>query len=175
MTKSFGIEEALDIAIEAELKAQAFYAQAAAWVQDPHGRDLLGRLAAFEQHHYQKLTDLVRSLQAEGRFIAYEPHTIDQFAPWAGGEVTGVLLEGTAPADQAGMENEAGILGQAIQMEKVAGERYRVLADETTDPAGQTMFRRLANEEQVHQRILEDEFFSLSNRGVWGWSGLYGE
>jgi rubrerythrin len=160
--KSLGIEEALNIAIEAELKAQAFYAQAATWVQDPHGRDLLGRLAAFEQHHYQKLTELVRSLQLGGQFIAYEPRTIDQFAPLVGGET-------------AGMENEAGILGQAIQMEKVAGERYRVLADETTDPAGQTMFRRLANEEQIHQRILEDEFFSLSNQGVWGWSGMYGE
>ena len=173
--KSLGIEEALEIAIEGELKAQAFYAQAAAWVQDPHGRDLLGRLAAFEQHHYQKLTDLVKSLRAGGQFIAYEPHTIDQFAPLpallagtlAGGEAAGAQLEG--------MKNEAGILSQAIQMEKVAGERYRVLADETTDPAGQTMFRRLANEEQVHQRILEDEFFSLSNQGVWGWSGMYGE
>ena len=165
--KSLGIEEALTIAIEAELKAQAFYAQAAAWVQDPHGRDLLGRLAAFEQHHYQKLTDLVRSLQLGGQFIAYEPRTVDQFAPLVGGEAAG--------AQQAGMENEAGILSQAIQMEKIAGERYVVLADETNDLAGQAMFRRLANEEQVHQRILEDEFFSLSNRGVWGWSGLYGE
>jgi len=136
-------------------------------VQDPHGRDLLGRLAAFEQHHYQKLTDLVRSLQLGGQFIAYEPRTVDQFAPLVGGEAAG--------AQQAGMENEASILSQAIQMEKIAGERYVVLADETNDPAGQAMFRRLANEEQVHQRILEDEFFSLSNRGVWGWSGLYGE
>jgi rubrerythrin len=165
--KSLGIEEALDIAIEAELKAQAFYAQAATWVENPHGRDLLGRLAAFEQHHYQKLTELARSLQMGGQFIAYEPHTIDQFAPLAGGEAGGALPEG--------FENEAGILGQAIQMEKVAGERYRVLAGETTDGAGQTMFRRLANEEQVHQRILEDEFFSLSNQGVWGWPGMYGE
>ena len=165
--KNLGMEEALLIAIEAELKAQAFYAQAASWVQDLHGRDLLGRLAAFEQHHYQKLTELVRSLQSGGQFIAYEPHTIDQFAPLAAGEAAGALQEG--------MENEAGILGQAIQMEKLAGERYRVLGDGTTDPAGQTMFRRLAGEELVHQRILEDEFFSLSNRGVWGWSGMYGE
>ena len=37
------------------------------------------------------------------------------------------------------------------------------------------MFRKLANEESIHQRILEDEFFALSNQGVWGWTGLYGE
>jgi rubrerythrin len=176
--KSLGIEEALNIAIEAELKAQAFYAQAATWVQDPHGRDLLGRLAAFEQHHYQKLTELVRSLQVGGQFIAYEPHTIDQFAPLAGPPEAlppEVYDTGGTGVETAGMQNEAGILGQAIHMEKIAGERYRVLADDTADPDGQTMFRRLANEERIHQRILEDEFFSLSNRGVWGWSGLYGE
>ena len=165
--KSLGIEEALSIAIEAELKAQAFYVQAAAWVQDPRGRDLLGRLAAFEQHHYQKLTELVRSLQLGGQFIAYEPRTVDQFAPLVGGE--------TAVAQPEGLKDEGSILGRAIDMEKIAGERYRVLANETTAPDGQAMFSQLANEERVHQRILEDEFFSLSNRGVWGWSGLYGE
>jgi hypothetical protein len=37
------------------------------------------------------------------------------------------------------------------------------------------MFRDLASEEMMHQRILEDEFFSLSNKGTWGWSGMYGD
>ena len=65
MTEALGLEEALDIAMDAELKAQAFYAQAAIEVQDPQGRDLLGRLAAFEQYHYEKLAELARSLQEE--------------------------------------------------------------------------------------------------------------
>ena len=47
MSRELGLEEALDIAMDAELKAQAFYAQAAIEIQDPQGRDLLGRLAAF--------------------------------------------------------------------------------------------------------------------------------
>jgi rubrerythrin len=161
------IEEALEIAIAAELKAHVFYAQAAAWVEDPHGRDLLGRLAAFEYHHYQKLTELARSLRKNGQFIPYEPRTVDQFAPVLGGEVTGAQPEE--------MKDQASILGRAIDLEKIAGERYRTLAEQTTDPVGQALFRRLAEEERVHQRILEDEFFSLSNQGVWGWSGLYGE
>ena len=62
MSQKLGLEEALDIAMDAELKAQAFYAQAAIEVQDPHGRDLLGRLAAFEQYHYQKLSELIDDL-----------------------------------------------------------------------------------------------------------------
>ena len=168
MSQELGLEEALDIAMEAELKAQAFYAQAAVEVQDPNGRDLLGRLAAFEQYHYQKLSELARSLQKDGQFIEYEARTVAQFMPLLGrGETAGTYLDE--------LEDVSSILSKAIENERTAGERYRVLASETADPAGQDMFRKLAHEENTHQRILEDEFYSLSNQGVWGWSGMYGE
>ncbi len=168
MSRKLGLEEALDIAMDAELKAQAFYAQAAAEVQDPQGRDLLGRLAAFEQYHYQKLAELARSLQDDGQFIAYEARTVEQFAPTlASGEAAGTKFEE--------LQDTAGILSKAIENEKIAGERYRALAKDTDDPNGRDMFRKLANEEMIHQRILEDEFFSISNQGTWGWSRMYGE
>jgi rubrerythrin len=163
-----GLEEALDIAMEAELKAQAFYAQAALMVQDRQGRDLLARLAAFEQYHYQKLAELAASLQADGQFIDYEIHAIAAFDPLvAAGEVAGTVL------DEVG--EQVDILTKAIATEKTAEERYRALAEKTEDAAGRTMFQNLAYEERLHQRILEDEFFSLSNKGTWAWSGLYGE
>jgi rubrerythrin len=168
MSQGLGLEEALDIAMDAELEAQAFYAQAAIEVRDLHAKDLLGRLAAFEQHHYQKLAELARSLQDDGQFIEYEMRAMEQFVPLLGkGETAGTLL------DELG--DEAGILRKAIENEKIAGERYRVLAEETEDPVGRDMFKHLVEEEELHQRILEDEFYSLSNRGVWGWEGMYGE
>jgi rubrerythrin len=168
MSQNLGLEEALDIAMDAELRAQAFYALAAAEVADPQGKDLLGRLAAFEQYHYQKLTELADSLRRDGQFIEYEGRTVEQFAPLtAAGEAVASELED--------LQDMAGILGKAIENEKIAGERYRALAAQTSDPSGQAMFRDLSNEEMIHQRILEDEFFSLSNKGVWGWSGMYGE
>jgi rubrerythrin len=166
--KDLGLEEALDIAMDAELKAQAFYAQAAVAVQDSKGRDLLDRLAAFEGYHYQRLAELAQSLKESGQFIEYETRRIEQFAPLAAsGETAGTELQG--------LKDEAAILGRAIDNEKAAGERYRKLAEDTTDAAGQSMFRALADEERMHQRILEDEFFSLSNQGVWSWSGMYGD
>jgi len=168
MSQKLGLEEALDIAMDAELKAQAFYAQAAAEVQEPQGRDLLGRLAAFEHYHYEHLAKLAKSLQEEGRFIEYETRTIEQFVPMVGrSETAGTQVDE--------LKDVASILGKAIENEKIAGDRYRVLAEETSDPDGQDMFRKLANEEMIHQRILEDEFFSISNKGAWGWSGMYGE
>ena len=168
MSRKLGVEEALDIAMEAELKAQAFYAQAAVEIQDPSGRDLVGRLAAFEQYHYQWLSDLARSLRENGRFIAYEARAVEQFAPLIGsGQTTGT--------SSAELKEPADILIKAIEFEKTAGERYRVLAEETTDPDGRDMFRKLANEEMIHQSVLEHEFFVLSNQGVWGWLGMYGD
>ena len=168
MSQNLGLEEALDIAMDAELKAQAFYAQAAIEVADPQGRDLLGRLAAFEQYHYEKLAELARSLQEDGQFIEYETRTVEQFAPLS-------AASETATTQLENLKDLVGILNKAIETEKIAGERYRVLAEETSDPAGQAMFRSLSNEEMIHQRILEDEFFSLSNKGNWGWSGMYGD
>jgi rubrerythrin len=168
MSGKLGLLEALDIAMEAELKARAFYAQAAVEAGDPQGRDLLGRLASFEQYHYEKLSELASSLRDDGTFIQYETRTVEEFGPDAGGgEAEGTLL--------GDMQDMPSILSRAIENEKTAGERYRVLAAGTDDPDGQSMFRSLANEEMIHQRILEDEFFSLSNKGVWGWSGMYGE
>jgi len=170
MSQELGLEEAIDIAMDAELKAQAFYVEAAMEVQDPAGRDLLGRLAAFEQYHYQQLTELVRSLRATGRFIAYKARTVEEFRPLGESQNPPPGATGAGP-----LRDVAEILSLAIAKEKVAGERYQALAQVTTDADGQAMFRNLAHEESIHQRILEDEFFSLSNRGVWGWSGMYGE
>ena len=168
MSRKLGIEEALDIAMDAELEARAFYAQAAVEVQDPRGRDLLGRLAAFEQYHYEQLAELARSLQERGQFVEYEARQIEQFHPMVGGgETAGTGLDE--------LRDVPGILGKAIENEKIAGDRYRALAEGTDDPTGQDMFRKLAEEEMLHLRILEDEFFSLSNQGVWGWAGMYGE
>jgi len=168
MGNKLGLEEALDIAMDAELKAQAFYAQAAVQVRDPRGRDLLNRLAAFEQYHYQKVSELARSLREGEGFIGYEARAIEDVPPFQGaGEAAGVEV--------GDLGSEVQILTVAIDNEKVAHDRYRALADQTEDPNGQAMFNRLAYEEELHRRILEDEFYALSNRGTWGWSGMYGE
>ncbi|MCR4437760.1 MAG: ferritin family protein [bacterium] len=57
-----------------------------------------------------------------------------------------------------------------IEAETQAHERYRSLAAQTEDPQGKAMFEKLAEEEVLHRRILNDEFYYLSNRGgIWFW------
>ena len=113
---------------------------------DPQGRDLLGRLAAFEQYHYEKLAELARSLQEVGQFIEYETRTVDvQFSASRQPELGRAVRQ--RGRDLGDLEDMASILSKAIENEKMAGERYRALAEETADPVGQDMFRKLANEE----------------------------
>jgi rubrerythrin len=60
------------------------------------------------------------------------------------------------------------ILSQAIEAESQAYNRYREMADKTDDPDGKELFKKLADEENVHRRILSDEFYHLNNKGgIW--------
>jgi rubrerythrin len=67
-------------------------------------------------------------------------------------------------------QETAGILGLAMDAEDKAQQRYLRLAESTEDPLGKAMFLRLAGEEAMHHRILSDEFYSLSNEGLWVWA-----
>jgi rubrerythrin len=57
----------------------------------------------------------------------------------------------------------------AIREEKKAQTYYRSIADLTKDPRGRDMYKRLADEEALHEKILNDQYYSLHNTGVWSW------
>lgn len=151
--------DAIQIAMEAEQKAAAFYADAAQETANPLGRRLLEQLAEFERHHYNKLAALEESLRDEGAFIGYEGKELSFPAP---GEVEDI--------EEANKKSAMGIITTALDVEQEAEKRYAALAEQTSDPAGRSMFKRLAEEEHTHYRILRDAYWSLNNRGVWTWS-----
>ncbi|MBC7223200.1 MAG: ferritin family protein [Anaerolineae bacterium] len=150
--------DALAQAMDREREAQAFYLQAMEQVADPRGKDLLRQLADFEGYHYQNLA-AYRDALLEGK----TPE------PYVGREIRPGLEGGGAPRQVANLETVADILTKAIEAEEAARARYETWAAEAPTPAVQALFQRLAHEEAVHARILNDEFYSLSNRGVWLW------
>jgi rubrerythrin len=149
--------DAIKIAMEAEKQAAAFYANAAQKTETL-GRGLLEQLAEFERHHYAILAKLEQSLRDQGAFIGYEGRELTMPAP---GEV-----QRTAEPDKMSM---MGIITTALEIEKEAEKRYNDLAEQTSDPAGQSMFTRLAHEENKHHKILKKAYVSLNDRGVWAW------
>ncbi|MGZ3604450.1 MAG: ferritin family protein, partial [Thermodesulfobacteriota bacterium] len=57
----------------------------------------------------------------------------------------------------------------AIREEKKALAYYRSLAELTRDPRGKDMYKRLAGEESLHEKLLNDQYYSLQNTGLWSW------
>ena len=147
--------DAIQIAREAERKAAAFYADAAQKTE-ALGQELLDQLAEFERHHYNTLTDLEQSLRDQGAFIGYE-----------GRELTVPTPSEVQTTKEPNRMSMMGIITTALDIEREAQERYTALAEQTTDPTGQAMFRRLAKEEHNHHDILKDAYQSLNNHGVW--------
>lgn len=154
-----GLLEAVQTAIEAERAAHRFYLAAAEKTANPQGKALLLQLADFEAYHEQKLLDLVQALDA-GQLIAYEGRDFAPPKPEGG----------RAPQQETNLREVVDVLNLAMDAEQKAEERYRRLAESTTDPLGKAMFQRLAREESVHYRILSDEFYTLSNKGLWVWA-----
>ncbi|HIE38896.1 MAG TPA: hypothetical protein EYH30_10475 [Anaerolineales bacterium] len=160
MTKrDLSLLDAIRIGMEAEKKAAAFYADAAQQTGNPLGRRLLEQLAEFERHHYRELAALERSLREQGTFIEYTGRTLEMPAP---SEVEDV--------EESNKMSLMGIITKAIETERKAEKRYTDLVEQTTDPAGQSMFERLADEEHTHYLILSKAYWSLNNQGVWNWS-----
>ena len=60
------------------------------------------------------------------------------------------------------------ILSIAIKTEANAKQKYLELAERTEIPEGKAMFTRLAQEEEMHWRILSDEHYHITNDGMWG-------
>ncbi len=157
--KNLGLLEAIDIAMEAEQKANKFYSDAKEKVHNERGKDLLQQLADFEQTHYDKLNELKKSLTEKDEFIEYEGTS---FKSKTGSEISGKVEENT--------DDVLDILSMAIEAEEKAREHYLIMVDQTSDPRGKEMFEKLADEETLHRRILSDEFYQISNKGgMWLW------
>ncbi len=163
MTANPNVLEAIKIAMQAEKTARAFYLDAKDKVSAPDAQDLLLQLATYEQYHYDKLAMLYDSLSQDKGYLTYTPPDIA--LPHTSGNI-----EGGRTTPERNLETIVQVLGTAIDAEKLARNRYEELAEQTADPEGRAMFQKLAGEENLHYRILSDELYHLSNRGLWVWA-----
>ena len=157
MSQDLNLLDAIKIAMEAERKAAAFYADAAKKTSSV-GRGLLNQLAELEQHHYDILAELEESLRDQGAFIEYE-----------GKELLVLTPSEAQTAEEPDKMSMMGVITLALDIEREARRRYETLAEKTSDPSGKAMFERLAKEEQKHYVILSDAYWSLNDHGVWAW------
>jgi rubrerythrin len=150
---------ALDRAIAAEKKAYEFYLTAADNTDDPGGAAMFRELAAFETHHREHLEALKTSLTNDGAWIQYPARELSKTpAAEASGRKAGGEHSGALEA-----------LRLAIAAEERAQAEYTALAGQADDERGKQMFTRLAAEEALHRKVLGDQYYALTNSGVWVW------
>ena len=151
--------KAIGVAIEAEKEAFQGYSKAAKRTKNPKGRDMFQQLSEFEMNHYQKLTGLLKSLQEKGEWILYGGTSLKKKS---------IPLKMEKPKGHEQL-TDMDALKIAIREEKKALAYYRSLAELTRDPRGKDMYRRLADEESLHEKLLNDQYYSLHNTGLWSW------
>ena len=153
--------DAIRVAKENERIASESYANAAKNKNFSTGKELFMQLSEFEKYHYERLTDLEKSLEEKGNFIRYE-----------GKEFSLPPTFEIKAAQEPNQKSVMKIIYEAIDLEKQAEKAYADLADQLTDPQGHEMFIRLSEEEHNHRRILTEASWSLNDSGVWKWSRI---
>jgi rubrerythrin len=159
------LANAVLMAAEAEKQAVDFYRDAAQKAGNVVIERLFNNLADFEQHHYDKVTELARSLQKQGKFVFYEGCSL----PIPAQSEVEFAQQGDDALKRAQV-SMMDVITMAQNVEQQADKRYSALAEQTTDPDGKAMFERLAKEEQSHLRLLTEAYWNLNDRGVLAWS-----
>lgn len=151
--------KAIEVAMQAEKKASQFYGKASKKTKDPRGRDMLQQLSEFETNHYNKLKELAKSLQEKGEWILYPGTSLKK-------KTISMKTDKVKGQDQL---TDMDALKLAMREEKKAGAYYRSMAELTKDSRGKDMYKRLASEEDLHEKLLNDQYYSLHNTGIWSW------
>ena len=151
--------KAAKAAMDAEMNAYQAYLRAAKKTKNPKGRDMFQQLSEFEMNHYQKLKDLLKSLQEKGEWILYSGASFKK-------KSVSLKTDKMKGQDQL---TDMDALKIAIREEKKAQGYYRSMAELARDPRGRDMYRRLADEEALHEKVLNDQYYSLHNTGIWSW------
>ena len=154
--------DAVKAAMAAENDAHNFYSRTAQKTQNPKGRDMFSQLADFEMNHFRHLKDVYDSLKEDAKWIAYPGTTFSK----KGKKISKDLSIAKEVGPQA---DDLDALSIAVKEERKAQKYYSEMAQKTADPLGKEMFKRLAREEEIHERVLNDQYYSLNNNGIWTW------
>lgn len=152
------IDDLLFVAMHSELMAKRFYEDASNKAQSQAGKKLFHDLANFEHRHFRKIEKIIESRNRGIKLEPYTPETVGGVKPEVEGEF------------EPNKDEIVDVLILGIKAEKNAQERYKRMAEMTDNPLGKEIFEDLAEAESIHQKVLEDEFYSISNKGtiIWG-------
>ena len=150
------LNELLIEAMNSEKKAQEFYENASLKAKSQAGKKLFKELGQFENNHYNRIKKIIES---KNNKIIYENEDVKKLEIRS--EIEGEI--------EPNKDEIVDILNLAIESEKKAHDRYKKISNLFDDDMNKSIFNNLALEERNHQKILEDQFYHMSNKGTIIW------
>jgi rubrerythrin len=153
----------VESAIKIEKEGVKFYSDAASKTKNLKGKEALLRLAKAEEDHLNSLEDERDSLIRTGHWIKSRKLkpimdiNFDKIIPLPKKDAT----EFTVDTD------ELTAVEVGIKTEKEVYEYYMKTAEKLVDEDGKAFFKRLAEAEKQHIRLLEAELDYLRKVGYW--------
>ena len=120
-------------------------------------RNYCGFMSDYLKNHYNKVKKIIESQSSD---IKIEEPTTDKLENFRS-EIEGEF--------EPNKDEIIDVLNLAIESEKEAQTRYEKIAEMFEDAEGKNIFENMANDERNHQKILEHQFYHMSNKGVIIW------
>ncbi|MEQ1728360.1 MAG: transcriptional repressor [Vicinamibacterales bacterium] len=149
--------DALRIAVATERSGLEFYARAAAFANDPRGREIFRHLAEDEKEHlstlerrYAELIATDPTLEARPTFLFFK------------GAAQGIFAEGAEKLRNGVDDLQALLIG--IRCERDSHKFFKKYGDRFEDSEGKQIFLEFAEEEREHRDMLIKEYRALQAR-----------
>lgn len=155
--------DALQLALNNELKEREFYLKNAERTSNPVGKEMFAKIAEEEMEHYERLKQLAENWEKQGKWPETVPLTVKDTA------VKNLLKEASqkAPRTLKGDADDLKALRVAIDFEAKGAEHYAKIRDMVTDPKEKAFFNLLANIEHEHYVSLKDTEEYMTDPVAW--------
>ena len=154
---------ALDVALNNEMREHEFYMKNAARTKNPVGKIMFQQIAVEELEHYERLKQLHESWSKDKKWPDTVPLKVKETI------VKDILKDAVKKAANApaGDADDLKALEEAIDFEGQGATYYARLRDNVTDPKEKAFFELLANIEHEHYVSLKDTEEYLKDPASW--------
>jgi len=141
--------EEIKIALQLEKDGYKYYKKAAESCKNEYGKKMFEKLAEDETRHLEKFREIAKKIFGEIE------------------EGEGKHLDIFEKIDFSTRSGEYASLDHAIKFEERAYEYFKNAADKARDSRIKKLFEEIAEEEEMHKKLLEAERGYLHKSGIW--------
>jgi len=155
--------DALQVALNNEMKEHEFYLKNVEKTKNPVGKAMFQQIAGEELEHYERLKQLSETWQKEKKWPDTVPLQVNDTV------VKNVLKGATKSAHKTAKADTDDLkaVRTAIEFEAKGAEYYANLRDKVSDPKEKTFFNLLANIEHEHFVSLKDTEEYMTDPVSW--------